>query len=216
MLSAEDTREWILSGIKAQERRIFIKFGDGELLSIHGAQGQTINGDTYTTDNQSALHDALLHFADHPDAVVAKWPDHAPWSDLRQMHADHLQPRYADYTSLLLQRGNERQMHRWWSCSRDLCDIDYVAPERMAPVAKWLGARHHVIAESNADIDSITPTGNLCILGAGFAAKRLMHRLSTTTTMHLLDVGSGLDSLAVGTTRQDQPDPDHIRNIFGL
>lgn len=216
MLTAEQTREWILSGIKAGERRIYIKFGDGEYLAIQGAQGETINGDTYTAEQQHAIHDALRYFATCPDAMVGKWPDHAPWADLRQMHADHLQPRWADYTSILLQRGSERQMHRWWCAIRDLCDIDYVAPARMAPVAKWLGARHHVVAESNANIDDIHPTGNLCILGAGFAAKRLMHRLSTTTTMHLLDVGSGLDSLAVGTTRQDQPDPSHIRNIFGL
>jgi hypothetical protein len=216
MLSAEDTREWILSGIKAGQRRIFIKFGDGELLAIQGSVGQTMNGDIYTPDQQVALHDALLHFAAHPDAVVAKWPDEAPYAHLREMHADHLQPRYADYTSLLLQRGNERQMHRWWLSIRDLCDINYVAPERMAPVAKWLGARHHVIAESNADIDNINPTGDLVIIGAGFAAKRLMHRLSTTTTAHLLDVGSGLDSLVVGITRENQPDPSHVRNIFGL
>lgn len=219
-MTAEETRSWILDGLRSGHRRIFVKFGDGEYIAMHGKNKgwHTINGDHYTDEVQSALHNALVKLAKHPDAVIAKWPDSEPWADLRQMHADHLHPRWADYTSLLLQRGNERQMFKFWDAVRNLCDIDYVAPACMAPMARWLNARHIVIPDDNAHPIDTTPgeyTAKLVIVGAGFAAKPLIAALSDGD-QHLLDVGSGFDILCRGTTRQDQPDEQHIRNIFGL
>ena len=215
-MTAAKARAWILDGLAAGQRRIFVKFGDGEYLAIHGAEGQTINGDTYTEEVRTALHDALLKLAKHPDCMVAKWPTNAPWSHLRMMHADHMEPRWGDYTTLLLQEGNEAEMLAFWKALRTMGTIDYVAPLRMAPVAAWLGARHILIADSNAyPIDPDGITSDIVLVSAGFAAKPLIAALADGNQT-LLDVGSGLDILCGHPSRDKQPDPITTRNLFGL
>ena len=219
-MTPQQTRQWILDGIRAGERRIFVKFGDGELLCMHGANKgyHTINGDDYTDESQAYVHEALTKLSKRTDTAIGKWPDHAPHSLLRQFHADHLKPPYVDYTSLLLQEGNEQEMLSFWTSIRDLVQIDYVAPARMAPVAQWLRARHVVIPDHNAHpIDTAGITAPLVIVGAGLAAKPLISTLAeANTSQHLLDVGSGFDILAIGTTRQDQPDAIGVRKLFNL
>jgi len=217
-MTAEETRLWILKGMRKGERRIFVKFGDGEYISISGSGSgwQTINGDHYTDEVRVALHGALRKLCKRRDTLVGKWPDGEPWANLRQTHADYLEPRWADYTSLLLQKGNERKMLKFWNAVRQLCEIDYVAPLRMAPVAKWLGARHIIIPDHNAyPIDTTGITAPLVIVGAGFAGKTLIAALADGN-QHLLDVGSGFDILCIGTTRDKQPNEDNVRNIFNL
>jgi hypothetical protein len=219
-MTPQQTRKWILKGIRNGERRIFTKFGDGELLCIHGANKgwHTINGDDYTDQSQADVHEALTKLCKRTDTAIGKWPDHAPHSKLRRLHADHLRPPYVDYTSLLLQEGNEEEMLSFWSSVRDLVDIDYVAPARMAPVAQWLRARHIIIADHNAHpIDVAGITASMVVVGAGLAAKPLISTLAEANpSQHLLDVGSGFDILAIGTTRQDQPDAERVRKLFKL
>lgn len=220
MLTAKEARSWILRGLINGYRRTFIKFGDGEFLSINGAGGQSINGDAYTEPVRYALHDALTYFAKQPDTLVGYWPDHAPHAHIRAMHATHLQPQWADYTTLLLQQTNVPLMADFWrQVQRTGRPLTYVAPARMAPVASWLNAKHVVIPDSNAypiDTQAIPPAGT-CIIGAGFAAKPLIHQLhQAMPDLSLLDVGSGLDVLTGTMSRQDQPDPSEAIHTFGL
>jgi hypothetical protein len=220
MLSAAEARAWILRGLRNGYRRTFIKFGDGEFLSINGATGQSINGDIYTEDVRYALHDALSYFARQADTMMGYWPDHAPHAHIRAMHATHLAPQWCDYTTLLLQEDNVSDMLDFWKeVMRTGRPLTYVAPARMAAVASWLGAKHIVINDANAypiDPQGIAPAGT-CIIGAGFAAKPLIHHLhQALPDLSLLDVGSGFDVLAGVKTRQDQPDPAAAIHTFGL
>lgn len=218
MLTAAEARWNILSAIAEGRACTFVKFGDGEFLAMHGHSGETINGDTYGVVIRQALLNALHYLA--PRAMVAKWPDHAPHADLRAVYADKHKPTYADYTTLLLQQDNISEMLTFWSeVQRTGRPLTYVAPARMAPVASWLNAKHVIIPDSNAypiDTQAIPPLGT-CIIGAGFAAKPLIHQLhQAMPDLSLLDVGSGLDVLAGTITRVDQPEPSEAMRTFGL
>lgn len=215
-MNAQEGRQWILDGIYQGVQRIFVKYGDGEYLSLEGSVGQTINGDYYCANVREALREALHTLAAHPRCAVARWPDDALYADLRKVHGDPLYPRWADYTTLLLQKGNEAEMLAFWDALRTMGSIDYVAPLRMAPVAAWLGARHIMIADSNAHpIDTDDVTADIVLVSAGFGAKPLIASLSSGTQT-LLDVGSGLDILVGPPTREGQPDHHTVRNLFGL
>jgi hypothetical protein len=217
---AADIRRWIVDGIHSNCRRMFVKFGDAEFLALNRHTGISCSGDVYTADVAVALEKALAYFAACPDCILSKWPDSDPWSKLRKKFADPLNPRYGDIYTMLITKENIHELHAFWTCIKDSEKrIVYIASDLMAPMAAWLGAQHIVIPRTNSfgKLDDIDVDADICLISGGLAAKPLLHKLAVAhPNMHILDVGSGFDSLCVGFTRTGQPDSTYARTVFKL
>jgi hypothetical protein len=183
----------------------FVKLGDGEEACLRGDAGATCDGQRYGPELREALAKA---FAWLPCAAnVAHYRDQA---------SVHVLLHRADIDLAALRRffGAVRERRE-----RKIC----VAPERLAPVARMLGAEHVTVPMGNAwaryaetleQVKGLLEPGAIVLASAGPVAKVLIaDLLRLRRDITCLDAGSSFDPL-VAQTRTGQATRETMLRLY--
>jgi hypothetical protein len=209
-----DTVDLLVNLIEKREPFCHVRFGDGDVMYATGTGSKiTGDGEKWTPHLQQRMIQAWLALCkarevrllvgdvesyDVSDGVEAEWRvllQVGEWVRGEPIQTVHIEALRCSrpYASLAYDAIRNDDRHKL-----------YVAPERLAPVAKWLRAKHIVAPLHNAhqNIDQIAekvdvaPMPKVLLVSAGRGGKILQsHFALTAPDMTQIDIGSGLDML---------------------
>ncbi len=211
-MTEADTVDLIVGMLDKQEPFCHVRFGDGDVMFATGVGSKiTGDGEEFTADLQQSMIFAWyalmrsgttllvgdIESYDVSDGIEDEWRvlrRSGEWvrgEELQTVHIEALRcsRRYAPLAYNAIRKDERRKV--------------YVAPERLGPVANWLGAIHlpvplHVAHEQAPLVMSqlLMMQPEILLLSAGRGGKMIQSYVAAAMpTITQIDIGSGLDML---------------------
>jgi hypothetical protein len=214
-----------------EERKPFLhlRYGDGAMECMNGHAGGTCDGEVYSDDLAIALQDAW-NTAHGPNVYIGDWLSasftdrtfHTAYGeDYCHLVGDPSTRNWVHFEALLLQHESTELLGFYRALKQDRRKKLYLGP--MPAGAKMLNAEHQMtpmVSRLHAHfLDGAPKLWNLdfdvLIYGAGMAAQpQVVECWKRYPERTYINLGSALDPLFRGKTRQQQIDPWRARSIF--
>jgi hypothetical protein len=237
-LEADQSAAFMAKKLRAQEPFFYLRYGDGALECMVAAAsgqppaGRTCDGERYTPELGKALRSAWDAVAGQPNVYIGDWMSASFDSDTEQtryadQYAALIEERdlnFLHFEALLLMRESRELVDFYRAVKEDPRRKVFMGPESLQGAARMLGA-NHLLVPMKADLHSYfeacslklrdLPGFEVVLYGAGMAAhpqvfdcwKRFPERT-------YINLGSAMDPLFRGKTRQQQLAPARARALF--
>lgn len=205
---------------------VFTKFGDGEIICMLGLYKE---GDTncdyqrYSPYLSEKLWQAAKFYSDKKNIFIGEWND--LFGDLfkAELSRRRINFNYAPYDSVLhIERENIIQVVDFYKTLKSKQKKIYVCPERLEGVERFLDCEVIHVKERDAFSEYETIKSKLLstdstifLYSCGLMSKVLIHDVlqNNSKTTHI-DIGSGLDNLFYGVTRNYQIAKEDVIKLY--
>lgn len=228
-LTAAASAQLLTAKLKAGEPFLHLRYGDGALECMAGHPGGTRDGERYTPELARALREAW-DCAVGPNVFVGDWLSasfdessaHAVYNDqYERLVGDSSLRSWIHFEALLLMPETQALMRFYRTLKDDRRKKLVMGP--MLGVAKMLGAKY-LATPMRPDLHAYFVNGaprlwdrdfDVLIYGAGMAAQpHVVECWRRHPERTYINLGSGLDPLFRGQTRQQQIPVRRARLIF--
>ena len=217
LLTPDESVEMLTRLIRWQKPFFFTKYGDGALECIfHRDRGKTCDGEQYTKELGRELLGCWISFADK--AHIGDWfsmtSGPAYYVDEYLRLVDFARPIWLHFETVLLMRKSQQLLDFYRALKSDSRRKCFMGPEAMRPAAIAFGAEFVPTPMTNLHaacggllhgLKAIQP--ELLIWGAGMAGHIPVTEYWLATGATCVNLGSALDPIYRGKTRQQQLHP---------
>ena len=206
----------------------YTKFGDGEIICMEKKFpiGQTnCDYQIYSNELGDKLIESLVYFSDMPFVYIGEW-DFDLYQDVFNKILDehNVNLKYTSYKLLLHIIGADIQTLKkfYFTIKNKPVRKVYVCPEKLNDVKSFLDCDVINVPEKNAysEYDIIkekllSSEYDIYMYSAGLLSKVLIKDIMQKhpNKTHI-DIGSGLDNLFIGETRDKQIEKETLRAIY--
>lgn len=208
----------------------YLRFGDGALECISGHKGRTCDGERYSPELGVELLRAWVAASRGQNVYLGDWlsasfsgpKDQTRYESLYETLIGSARPKFLHFEALLLMRQSEALLDFYRAVKRDPRKKLLMGPKENAGAANMLGAEFLEVPMNNLFECRANILGQLfarefdvLLYGAGMAGNipvaRCWEQYPNRTYIHL---GSALDPLFRGRSRQQQLQPNVARKLF--
>ena len=230
-LNADESAVALTAKILAREPFFFLRYGDGALECISGVNGGTCDREKYSPALGLELLRTWCKVVRAPGVYIGDWMSAAfvaktEPTRFRDEYAELIgtaEPNWLHFEALLLMRESADLVNFYAAVKRDQRRKAFMGPASHAGAAKMLGAEH-IVTPMTEDLlgwfDHAAPklwemNFDVLLYGAGMASHvpvaQCWEFLPERT---YVNVGSAMDPLFRGRTRQQQLDAHRARKLF--
>lgn len=207
----------------------FIKFGDGEIICMmKKGTGTNCDGHPYHIELGTKLQEAWEYYANtNQNTYIGEWTSS---DNIRKFLDDLIEKHtpkftFTDFEILLQNTITTEKYELLKTIKHTNRNKIFVGPKRLSEVQKFLNIDHMIevplinsYSEYNNILEKckelITP-GTIILYSAGMPTKVLVKDILTyNSEVTNMDFGSSFDAIFVGNTREGQPDPVMLRELY--
>lgn len=233
--TADESAVLLADKIRRREHFSFFRFGDGLLELLTGRRGQTADHEQYSAELARDMQGCLRILLDKPDDLyLGDWmtasfsspADREKWRPQWNALAHAWHPAgWLHCEALLLMRETQALANFYRAVQDDTRRKLYMGPKGNAAAAKWLDAEFLEVPMSNLYRHTLALANilngrdfDVLLFGAGMAgnisvAMARANILKPERTF--ISIGSALDPLFRGRSRQQQLSRDRAWALFG-
>jgi hypothetical protein len=209
-----------------EEHFVFTKFGDGEIICMLGLYK---DGDTncdyqkYSKNLAEKLWDAAKYYSKKENIFIGEWNDVFGQSFKDEISRKGIRFQYVPYDSILhIEKDNISEVVEFYKMLKSKQKKIYVCPEILQNAKYFLNCELVHVKENDAfseyeDIKNklLCTESTIFLYSCGMMSKVLIHDVlkNNPNTTHI-DIGSGLDNLFYGITRNYQIDKDDVIKLY--
>jgi hypothetical protein len=212
----------------------FIKFGDGEFFCMMGIEGENCDNHPYSKELGDKLYDAWYSFNKYSNIYIAEWAGHKPEMDLKSdsekfqyelISKTELKVNFVNYEIVLQNTLSEQKYNFYKTIKNSNRKKIFVGPKRLFGVKEFLNIDilievplingfseyENILSEIKNNIQDDA----IYMFCSGMMSKSLIKNiLDINNKSTCLDIGSGLDSIFVGQTREGQIPNNIVRDYY--
>jgi|SaaInlStandDraft_2_1057019.scaffolds.fasta_scaffold129708_2 hypothetical protein len=224
--------------ISNNDNFVFLKIGDGEIISMQFKEGENIDGHKYSKDLGNDNIEGYKYLSSI-GAYISDWYSSNPPKNPHDFpnfkffnhfnNENNIKPNFiSPFEVLMIQKnklGDKSLLEFYRSITNSKRKKIYVGPERLKGICNYLKIDDYItIPLVNAydekdkiyeEIKNAITDDCIILFSVGLQSPGLIsdiHKFKNNIT--LLDIGSGFDSLIVGNTRWGQPTTQQAKNYY--
>lgn len=230
---ADQSAALLAAKIRAREPFFFLRYGDGALECIYNTgSGRTCDGERYSQALGQDLLDAWVdvvtcsasgvYVGDWLSAAFDSETERTRYADLYAALIGEDTPEWLHFEALLLMRESATLVDFYRAVKEDPRRKLFMGPSGNADAAKMLGAEFlstpmdhlHACAGYLSD-ELISSKFDVVLYGAGLAGNLpVVHCWKKFPERTYINLGSAMDPLFRGRTREQQISPERARELF--
>lgn len=229
-LGADESAALLARKIRAQEPFLFLRYGDGAIECITGKRGSTCDGEGYSPAlgaellrlwNQ-AIRGRGVYLGDWLSASFDAQTKRTRYEREYSVLIGNAAPKWVHFEALLLMRESSELLDFYRAVKEDSRRKLFMGPAGNRDAAKMLGAEfletpmRNLLTYTGALSDElITRNFEVLLWGAGMAGTLPVVRCwEYFPERTYINLGSAMDPLFRGRTRQQQIAPERAREFF--